>query len=129
MWRRYKDIKRTRWERLVALWAEALKALVPETQPGNKKAVKRAKDLEVKYMRVDRDGILKEHLKTAQRQYYLDIHNYIHSNKAFRRGIKAFITAKLKKGEAVYLSGAPDFHYMLTVPEAQKLILDASANS
>ena len=129
MWRRYQGIKNRRWERLIALWTEALKALIPETPPGNKKALKRAKDLEAQYMRVDRDGILREHLKAAQRQYYLDIHNYIHSNKAFRRGIKAFITAKLKKGEAVYLSGAPDFHYMLTVPAVQKLILDASANS
>ena len=127
MWRRYKDIKRARWERLVALWAEALKALVPEAPPANKKAVKKAKDLEAKYMRVDRDGLLKEHMKAAQRQYYAEIEGYVNSNKAFRRGIKAFIQSKLKKGEAVYLSGAPDFHYMLTVPQAQQLILEAAA--
>lgn len=129
MWRRYKDIKHYRWEQLVTLWAEALKALIPDAQPGNKKAVKKAKELEGRYMRVDRDGLLREHLKAAQRQYYVDIHNYINANRAFRRGIKAFIHSKLKKGEAVYLSGAPDFHFMLTVPEAQKLMLEAAPNA
>lgn len=128
MWRRYRDIKHSRWELLTALWNDALKALIPETQSGNKKAVKKAKELEAKYLRVDRDGILKEHLKAAQRQYYLDIHSYVNANRGFRRGIKAFIQAKMKKGEAVYLSGAPDFHYMLTVPEAQKLMLEAAVS-
>ena len=126
MWRRYADIKRNRWELLVTRWTEALQGLIPSTNGMNKKAVKRVKELEAKYMRVDRDSILKEHLKSAQRQYYKDIHKYITANKAFRRGIKGFIYAKLKKGEAVYLSGAPDFHYMLSTAEIQKLILEAT---
>ena len=126
MWRRYRDIKRTRWTQLQSVWSEALKSLTPDLHSANKKTIKRFKELEAKYMRVDRDSILTEHLKSAQRQYYVDIHRYITSNKAFRRGIKAFIYAKLKKGEAVYLSGAPDFKYMMSVEDVQKLILEAT---
>lgn len=128
MWRRYKDIKRIRWGKLITIWTKALKALIPEYQPDDKKAAKQAKHLQAKYMRVDRDGILKVHLKAAQRQYYVDIHNYINCSKAFRKGVKAFISTTLEKKKGVFFSGAPDFQYKLTVSQAQKLIIEASNN-
>ena len=127
MWRRYKTIKQERMERLAGLWTEAIRLLLPEPQPNNKKASKKAQELESKYLRLDRDSILRAHLKTCQRQYYVDISSYIKANKAFRRGIKAFIVAKMKKGEAVYLSGAPDFKYLVGVAEVQKWVLEAAS--
>ena len=113
---------------LITVWAKALQTLIPETQPGDKKGIKQAKHLEAKYKRIDRDSILKKHLKAAQQQYYLNIRNYINCSKAFRKGVKAFISTTVEKHKAVFISGAPDFQYKLTVPQAQKLILDAYHN-
>ena len=122
MWARYLAVKRARLERLERLWEDGIKGLVQAVVPPGRKTSKQSKELDSRLRRIDRTKVLTSYLQSCQRQYYQRISAYIHASKAFRQGVKAFIYAKLKKGETVYLSGAPDFVYWVSVGDMQKMI-------
>jgi hypothetical protein len=126
-WRHYSEVKRGRLEKLIQVWNEVLGRLLVQSAQKNAKRVRRTKEVDNRYMKIDRNRVLLRYLKTCQTQYYQAISAYVQANKHFRKGVKAFIFAKLKKGEDVYLTGAPDFKYELTPEEMEKLIQDTAA--